>query len=306
MTTLREEAARYFEVRRSLGFKLARAEKLIGQFVSFMEENDEQVVTVELALSWATLPADRAERWWAYRLSVVRSFARHLHHLDPATEVPPSSLLPERSRRAVPYLYSDEEVRSLMAGATTFASPLRAATMSTLVGLLRATGLRVGEAIALDRADVDLERNVLLVRRGKFDKSRLVPLHETTTEALAGYAHARDRLCRRAPGPSFFLTTAGTRLDYSTVYQGFSRLLEETGIASKLGGTRRPRIHDLRHTFAVSTLIACYRDGVDTEARLAILSTYLGHVHPRTSYWYLSGSPELLQLALERADGGGR
>ncbi len=301
MTALREVAARYLEVRRALGYKLERTERLLNQFLDFMESEGADVVTVDLALGWATLPVDGAERWWAYRLGVVRGFARHLANFDPRTEVPPNDLLAERSHRAVPHLYSDDEVRALMAAARALRSPLRAATFSTLIGLLRATGLRVGEAMGLDRTDVDLDEGVVLVRRAKFDKTRLVPLHETTRHALFGYAAERDQLCRHELGPSFFITRSGTRLQYCIVYLEFSRLLQRAGIEAR-PPSGRPRLHDLRHTFAVSTLVACYQEGIDPESRLAILSTYLGHVHPRTTYWYLSGSPELLSLALTRLE----
>ena len=306
MTTLQEQAKSYFEIRRALGYKLAKAERLLAQFLEFMEVEGAEVVTTELALRWATLPAGAAEQWWAHRLGVVRAFARHLVNLDPRTEVPPKEILPEHSRRAVPYLYSDDEVHRLMAAAAALSAPLRAATFTTLIGLLRATGLRVGEAIGLDRSDVDLEDGVVVVRHAKFDKTRAVPLHEATRKGLADYAVTRDRLCRHKLGPSFFITRQGTRLEYSIVRLQFSRLLATAGIEAR-SPSCRPRIHDLRHSFAVSTLLASYRDDVnaeiDAEGRLAILATYLGHVHPKTSYWYLSGSPELFRLVVKRLEG---
>jgi len=301
MTALQEHARSYFEIRRALGYKLVKSERLLGQFLHFMEAEGEEVVTTELALRWATSPADAAEQWWAHRLGVVRVFARHLANMDPRTEVPPNDILPERSRRAIPYLYTDDEVLRLMAAAAALSSPLRAATFTTLIGLLRTTGLRVGEAIALDRDDVDLDEGVLLIKNAKFNKSRLLPLHETTTAALASYARQRDRLCRHELGPSFFITRSGTRLQYCIAYLEFSRLLDRAGITPR-SPSCRPRMHDLRHSFAVSTLIASYREGVDSEGQIAVLSTYLGHVHPRTTYWYMSGAPELFRLAKERLE----
>jgi integrase/recombinase XerD len=231
----------------------------------------------------------------------VRGFARHLHAIDPAHQVPSTELLPGRSHRATPYLYADADITALMAAARSLRSPLRAATFETLVGLLAVTGLRIGEALRLDRDDVDLADGILVIRLSKFGKSREVPLHATTVEALAAYAHRRDRLCPHPVVPAFFLSTAGTRLLYCNAHLTWLELVRRAGLRPR-SPHRRPRPHDLRHSFAVRTLLDWYRDGLDVRAHMPALSTYLGHVHPGHTYWYLSGAPELLNLVVARLD----
>jgi len=301
MSDLRAALDDYLAIRRALGFKLTRAGLLLADFVSHQEASGTDTITIDAALAWATLPPNGASEWWAQRLSVVRSFARHLHAIDPAHEVPPTDLLPGRSHRATPYLYSDADIAALMAAAREFRSPLRAATFETLVGLLAVSGLRIGEALRLDRDDVDLVHGVLAIRLSKFGKSREVPLHATTVEALAAYARERDRLCLRPVGPAFFVSTTGTRLLYCNAHLGWLDLVRRAGLQPR-SATCRPRPHDLRHSFAVTTLLGWYRDGVDVAARMPMLSTYLGHVHPANTYWYLSAAPELLNLVVVRLE----
>ncbi len=301
MSTLAAALEDYLVLRRSLGFKLDRAGRLLTQFVAYCQAADAQTVTVELALSWATLPQGGNPSWFAQRLSVVRGFARHLALVDERTEVPPADLLCDRSHRATPYLYSTEEVVRLMTAAATLPSPLRRATFSTLVGLLYVTGMRVGEAIRLDRDDVDLAQRVLIVRGSKFGKSRELPVHHSTAAALGAYAKRRDELCPQTSSTAFFVSLAGTRLLYCNVHLTFLGLVREAGLRPR-SATCRPRPHDLRHSFAVSTLIGWYRDGGEVEPRLPQLSTYLGHVHPANTYWYLSAAPDLLRLAAGRLE----
>ena len=301
MSALRSALADYLALRRSLGFALERTERLLAQFVAYLEAAGAEAVTVDVAVAWATLPDAADPSWYAHRLSVVRGFAKHLAFIDERTEVPPADLLPYRKRRATPYLYSPEDVSALMAAAALFPSPLRQATLSTLVGLLYVTGMRVGEAIRLDRDDVDLTNGILVVRDSKFGKSRELPVHATTAAALDGYANQRDRLCPQTPSPAFFISLAGTRLRYCNVHSAFGRLVRAAGLTPR-SATCRPRPHDLRHAFAVSTLIGWYEDGGDVQARLPHLSTYLGHVHPANTYWYLTAAPELLALAAARLE----
>ncbi len=287
------------------GFKLAGAGRLLAQFVAYCQAAGAQTVTVELALWWATLPEGGSPSWLAQRLSVVRGLARHLALVDERTEIPPADLLCGQSHRATPYLYSTEEVVRLMAAATTLPSPLRRATFSTLVGLLYVTGMRVGEAIRLDRDDVDLVQRVLVVRGSKFGKSREISVHHSTAAALGAYATRRDQLCPQTSSPAFFVSVTGTRLLYCNVHLAFLGLAREAGLRPR-SATCRPRPHDLRHSFAVSTLIGWYRDGSEVEPRLPQLSTYLGHVHPANTYWYLSAAPELLGLAAARLEAASR
>lgn len=291
----------YLTLRRSLGFRLDRAGRLLAQFVAHCEAAGAETVTIELARSWATLPEGASASWLAQRLSVVRGFASYLALVDERTEVPPADLLPDQRHRATPYLYSTEQVERLMAATEMLRSPLRRATLSTLVGLLSVTGMRVGEAIGLDREDVDVAQRVVVVRESKFGKSREIPVHDSTAAALRAYAKRRDELCPQVGAPAFFVSLAGTRLRYCNVHVAFLGLVREAGLTPR-SGTCRPRPHDLRHSFAVSTLIGWYREGADIEPRLAQLSTYLGHVHPANTYWYLSAAPELLCLAAARLE----
>ena len=300
MSPLRQALADYLAVRRALGYKLAYAEKLLGQFVSHLENAGAGTVTTAEAVAWAVLPG--GSPWWhAQRLSMVRGFAAHLHAADPAAEIPPPHLIPARTPRATPYLYSAAEVAALMAATFTLSSPLRAATYQTLIGLLAATGMRVGEAIRLDRTDFDSAVGVLTVRNSKFGKSRLVPLHPTTTTALAGYLRLRDQLHPGPSDPAVFISPAGTRLDYSNVHATWRLLVRRAGLRPRSPNCR-PRPHDLRHSFAVASLLDAYAAGQDGQARLALLATYLGHVNPAATYWYLSAAPELLALAGQRLD----
>lgn len=301
MSRLREAAEDYLAMRRALGYKLETQGQLLAGFVGSLERAGAATVTIELAVAWATQPVDADPVWWSKRLSVVRGFARYLQTIDPATEVPPAQLLPYRCRRATPYLYTPAEVAALMAAAGRLASPLKAATYQTLIGLLAVSGLRVGEAIRLDRDDVDGRHGLLRIIKSKFGKSRELPLHPSTVQALHAYARQRDRLYPQASSPSFFVSTAGTRLLAANVRGTFARLVRAAGLKPR-SPRCRPRLHDLRHSFAVASLLDWYRAGVDVQARLPLLSTYLGHVEPGSTYWYLSAAPELLALAARRLE----
>jgi integrase/recombinase XerD len=300
VSALRRALADYLAVRRALGYKLERDEKLLGQLVAYLEEVGQERLSVEAALAWALLPGASAG-WHGRRLAVARGFAAHLQTLDPEGEVPPPDLLPQRSGRATPYLYAEREILALMAAADALRSPLRAVTFRTRVGLLAATGLRVGEAIRLDRDDLDPKAGLITVRQSKFGKTREVPLHPSTLAALEGYLARRDELLPRPKAPALFLSTAGTRLLYSGVHLAFLDLVRRAGLEPR-SARCRPRPHDLRHTFAVATLLGWYRDGADVPALLPRLSTYLGPVNPSATYWYLEAAPELLGHAGERLE----
>jgi integrase/recombinase XerD len=295
--------ADYLATRRALGFKLERHGRLLPDLVGALARAGATTLTTELALGWATQPAGRPEEW-AQRLSVARGFARYLQTLDPGAEVPPADLLPRRRRRASPYLYAEAEVVALLAATATLRSPLGAATYRTLLGLLAVTGMRVGEALGLDCADVDRDQQRVVVRAGKFGATRALPLHPSTLAALDRYAQVRDARWPRPMSPAFFLSVAGTRLFYANVYRTFRHLARRAGLRPRSAACR-PRLHDLRHTFAVDTLVGWYRAGVDAAARMPRLSTYLGHAAPAWTYWYLSASPELLALAAARLDRAG-
>jgi integrase/recombinase XerD len=308
MSTLAQHVEDYLQLRRALGFKLIGEGVLLAEFVRCAEQAGQPTVTTEFALEWARRPAKASHNYLSRRLRAVRSFARYLHARDPACEVPPIELLPAKKYRPAPYLYRDEEIVALMTAASLLRPPMRAATFRTLIGLLACTGLRIGEALRLDRDDVDTTLGLLTVRDSKFGKSREVLLHTTTVTALAEYCEIRDRLCPQPKERTFFITTRGTRIAHPTIYLPFRALLEQAGITHPVPG-RHVRVHDLRHSFAVRTLLGWYRDGRDVQARMPLLSTYMGHVDPAATFWYLSAAPELLGLAadrLELAEGGRR
>lgn len=306
MTRLRRALVDYLAVRRALGYKLDKPARLLDQFLAYVEQHDDEHLRVDTMLAWAQLP-DGADRSWAsYRLSVVRTFAVHVHAIDPASEVPAPDLLPWRRCRATPYLYSDNELCRLLTSTERLRTPHRVATFRTLIGLLAVTGMRVGEALALDRDDIDTADHVLTIRLTKFGKSREVPVHPTTVEALQAYLGRRDRPRASGRTAAVLVSMAGTRLLYPNVQWTFLRLVRRAGLSPR-SAMCRPRLHDLRHRFAVRTLMEAYERGHNPEHRLALLSTYLGHVDPKATYWYLSAAPELLHLAsdrLERQRGG--
>ncbi len=310
MTDFHAALADYLVTRRAMGYKLTYQAQMLTQFVTYLDAVGAEHLTLGHAVAWAKQPSTAARVWWSVRLSTVRAFARYLSALDPATEVPPSGLLPAQSHRVVPYIYTQDDIAKLLAAAGRLPTAHRVDTYQTLIGLVAVTGMREGEAVRLDRDDVDLEQGLLTIRNSKFGKSRQIPVHPSTVAALAGYAERRDsrrprpdgRRNRHAPNSaSFFTSTTGTRLLRDNVSTVFSRLVLEAGLADS-DHHRRPRLHDLRHGFAVNTLIGWYRQGLDVEQRLPLLSTYLGHVAPKSTYWYLSAVPELLELIADRVD----
>lgn len=291
----------YLATRHAMGYKLDVHRLVLRRFVAHLEAIGAEHLTIDEALRWTTQPP-AAPVWAASKLGVIRVFARYLVAFDPATEVPPADLLPEPSHRIVLYIYSDEDLDKVLVAADHLSPEHRADTYRHVISLLAVTGMRVGEAVRLDCDDVDWERGLLTIVRSKFGKSRQVPLHPTTVEALAAYGRRRNARRPKPKSPSFFTSSTGTRLLRDNVTTVFPRLVREAGLAAG-DGHRPPRLHDLRHSFAVKCMISWYRDAVDVEARLPLLSTYLGHVAPSTTYWYLTGVPELLELVAERLDG---
>ena len=301
MSPLAEAVTEYLQLRRALGYKLEREGRELPRFVEFLEQHGATVITTELALAWAIQPRNATRRYWNKRLTIVRGFARYLKAADPRTEVPPDDLLPARKRRAVPYLYSEAEVGQLMQAARKIRPPLKAATIETIVGLLAVTGMRIGEVIGLDRDDVELSEGRLIVRRDKSGKSREIALHPSTVSALGAYARLRDELCPYPKDGSFLITPSGLRLHRGTVWHEFDRLRRHCGLDYDTLG-RAARIHDLRHTFVLRTLVNWYQEDTDVEAQLPLLATFLGHVEPSSTYWYFEAAPQLLALAEQRLE----
>jgi len=298
MSPLRSALADYLQVRRALGYKLRTEERHLDQFIGHLERAGQTTIIADVAVAWATMP-ETNRAWWSQRLTAIRGFASYLQSIDPSTEVPPP--LPGGSCRSTPYLYSDADIAALIKAVETLKSELAIATFQTLIRLLAVTGMRVGEAIAVDRDDLDLPAGLLVIRFGKFGKTRALPLHASTSTALGEYLDRRDHLQPGAGATSLFISTAGTRLIYQNVHVKFFRFVQLAGLRPR-SATCRPRIHDLRHSFAVRTILDWYREGADVQARLPLLSTYMGHVNPSDTYWYLSAAPELLALAGERLE----
>jgi integrase/recombinase XerD len=305
VSALEQALADYLQLRHSLGHQMTEAGWLLPGLVAYLDARGLPTVTIEAALAWAQQapksPAGRMTTIGPRRMTAARGFARYLSGIDAGTEVPPLGLMPRRGPWRRPFIYTSADIESLMAAARrTIVSPLRAATYQTLIGLLAASGLRIGEAIKLDRSDVDWAQGVLLIRESKFGKSRLVPLHPSSMQALGDYSRLRDQLQPRPAEPAFFVSLNRTRLLYAVVQLTFRQLVTGTGIGT--GSLSPPRLHDFRHAFAVRTLLSWYQAGEDVQAKIPSLSTYLGHREPASTYWYLSAAPELLALAAARQD----
>jgi integrase/recombinase XerD len=296
MSELSATIDEYLALRRALGFKMELAARLLAQFARYCEQVGATRVTVEVAVGWATAPAGGSPGWWAQRLGIVRGFAAWAQTHDPDIEVPPADLVPGRAGRVVPYLYSDADIVALMAATDHLPLPLQRHTYQTLIGLLSITGVRIGEAIRLGRDDVRADRAVLRVVNSKFEKSREIPLHPSSIQALRHYAEHRDQWFPAPPCDRFFLSTKGTPLRYSVVQPTFAGLTRRAGLQPR-SPRCKPRLHDIRHTMAIRALVDRYTTGGDVHAVLPLLATWMGHADPSSTYWYLSASPELLSLA---------
>lgn len=307
MSKLHDASKEYLQLRRNLGYKLRSVASALRSFVAFAERENASYITTDLALRWAQEPLHAQPATWASRLRTVRRFAIWLSASDPRTQVPPVGLLPHRYGRKRPYIYSDAEIKKLVQTACQLpsAAGLKGHTYSTIFGLLAVTGLRISEALALDREDVNLDEGILRIRRTKFGKSRLVAVHESTRQILADYARARDRVIRRPATAAFFLSEGGSRVTEWATRYNFANVSREIGLRSPNKVCRHghgPRLHDMRHRFAVCTLLNWYRAGIDVEREIPKLATYLGHVHVNETYWYIEAVPELLQLATRRLE----
>jgi len=306
MNALSKELDRYLSIRRSLGYTLSTDERILRRFTAFAEREHAEHVSSALFLRWKEAFGKANNQTWAHRLGTVRVFAQWLHSLDSSHEIPPRSLIPNRARRPHPHIYSEDDIRRIVRAAAELPSinGIRARTCSTLFGLIAVTGLRVSEALSLDAADVDLEAGAITVRKGKFGKARLVPVTDCTRTQLAGYAKERDRLLG-APSRAFFVSDSGKRLTDCAARYNFAAVCRTIGLRRaekyKRHG-RGPRIHDLRHTFAVRTLLNWYRHHAEPAREMIKLSTYLGHADPVNTYWYLEAIPELLELASQRVE----
>jgi integrase len=300
MSALSEALARYLSMRRGFGFKLICQGPPAERFRRVHGATEAEIITAKLVLDWATQSG--GPRYWLDRLSACRGFARHVSITEPRTEIPPTNILSPTRRRPA-YLYSEAQVRSLLEAMLTLppAEGLRRWTFYCVFGLLAVTGLRVSEALRLKRDDVDLDSGVLTIRDAKFGKSRVVPIHPTTIAVLKDYAKRRDAHRRRLACTYFFTGDQGARIYHQGIHLAFCTVSRRIGLRTP-DAAIGPRIHDLRHSYAVSTLLRWYRAGDDVEQRLPQLFTYLGHSHVRDTYWYLSACPELMELAASRLE----
>ena len=308
MIPLTKRVGQYLAQRERFGTGLsASAVQTLRRFACFAAEQGAETVTTELFLNWKEQFGSAGSQSWSYRLSHVRVFARWLQSVDPRTEVPPKGLFAAGRRRPRPYIYSDKEIAAIVTEAARLPSRsgLRGATYATLFGLIAVTGLRIGEAVGLDDRDVDLEAALLRVRTGKNDTARVVTVTPCTTERLSEYRTVREQILNVADTPAFFVGENGRRIKIHTAEYNFVRVSQEIGLrerreTGKAG--RGPRLHDMRHTVAVKTIIDWYRSGLDPDREMYKLSTWLGHKSPAGTYWYVEAVPELLQLATERAE----
>jgi integrase/recombinase XerD len=307
MSALSTELDRYLSIRRSLGYALNTDERILRKFVAFAEQQGAAYVGDALFLQWQESFGHANRQTWSRRLGIVRLFAQWLHCLDPNHEVPPQGLIPGRQLRNRPYIYSAIEISRIVSASAELPSinGIRGLTCATLFGLIAVTGLRISEALSLNSADVDLEAGLLTLWRGKHGKARLLPITSCTTARLAAYAKERDRLLGLSSEP-FFVSDGGGRVtDYGARYN-FAAVCQAIGLrpVEKFHRHGRgPRIHDLRHTFAVRTLVNWYRTGKDPAREMIKLTTYLGHMSPAHTYWYIEAVPELLELASRRMEG---
>lgn len=296
---LRAAAAAYLAGRRARGYQLADHGWLLASFLDGLDARGLTTITIAEAVAFARARPDTLPHWQAARLRVVRELAAYVHSLDPAAaQLIPAGLLPARVTRRVPYLYSDAQTTQLMTAAAALTPPVLAASMHTLIGLLAATGCRTGEVLTLAIEDLDIDQQMLTVT-GKHGRRRLIPLHPSTVAALTDYCRIRVQLTPAAPTGPLLVGANGGRLNPNTAYAAFSSLVAACRLPTR-PGCRRPRLYDFRHTFAVNSLIDAHRRRRDVEARIAALATYLGHLDPTYTYWYLTASPELMAVVSDR------
>lgn len=303
MSNLEDYLKGYLKLRHALGYKLRTHQSSLKNFVQFVSEKKATTITTQLALAWAMKPDDANPKWWAYKLGMVHHFAQYVQARDHTAEVPPLSLLPYSQQRATPYIYKENEILRLLAAAKALPDRkgIRGSTYSTLFGLIWVTGLRISEALSLNREDVNHTKQLLTIHNAKFGKSRLIPVHVSTSNALARYAHCRDQIFPVVQSPSFFLSTIGTRPTTAIAQLTFRQLCTKIGIRDMSHG-KRPRIHDMRHSFAVKSLIDIYKGGNDVGQAVYALSVYMGHIGLSSTYWYFTAVPELLELARDRLE----
>lgn len=302
MSTLREQLDEYLVMRRALGFRLNELEHQVGLFLTWLDtRGQDQTFTIDDALTWARLNPEAHPSWWATRLSLVRQFAAYLNANGVEVPVIPTGLLQAKKPRAVPYIYSQEDLDALLnACSKEFTDERMMRTAYVVIGLLAATGLRIGEVLNLQVDNIDCANEVLVIKPGKSDE-RLVPVHSSTILALTQYLAlpARNATHPDPHGP-VFVSSKGTAYCYESFFSLFKRVREAADLYPR--GRARPRIHDLRHSFATLQMTAAYAHDGDPERVLTLLATYLGHSDAAHTYWYLTATSELMSLAVKMLD----
>jgi integrase len=307
--TMQTHAENHLSERRRLGFGLRTSGYSILSFARYVDAlNSQEPITVEIMGDWARQDKGNTGKpsTWARRLKNLRSFCRYLQQFEPRTEVPDDTIFGRIGQRLAPHIYSEQEVIDLLAAAHnlgSFIPGLRGATYETLFGLIASSGLRVSEAVHLLDTDVDLKSGMLTIRQTKFAKSRHVPLHTSTIEALQRYRALRNSHIEVTNETPFFIGTRGRHLghglDLRQVHRVFIGLRDQLGWINR-GAHNGPRIHDLRHTFVVRRVLLWQAQGLDVDQQMLTLSTYVGHTNVTNTYWYLTGIPQLMALAAER------
>jgi integrase/recombinase XerD len=301
MKSLTTSLHEYINIRRLFGYKLEVSERNLKNFITYLKKKNYPYITAQVAMEWATLPQNVKRSYWSRRLSIIRLFAQYRMAEDPRTEVPPSYLLSQQPNRVTPYIYSDKEIYQLIEACLSLLSlGLRHHTYFIFFGLMAVTGCRISELISLNRDDLDVKNNWIIIRNSKCNKSRLLPLHKTTMQRLKKYSKVRDQFPVHDVN-AFFLSDRGTRITIWSTRDAFIRISKQIGLRG-LSDSHGPRIHDIRHTFAVKTILNWYHDGININKKIMLLSTYLGHKKPTDTYWYITGTPELLAQAINRLE----
>jgi integrase len=301
VSRLGERLSAYVALQRALGFQFEQQAVILHQFDRYLSGREGSPrLTQETVLGFATDDPASSMNRSARRYRVVRRFCEYLAAFDPDAPVLDMKAVPGSSARSVPYIISDEELARLLHQARHISRPYpqRGVTLHAMIGLAASTGLRISEIVRLDRSDVDLETGVLHVRRTKFRKDRYVPTHLTTLEVLRGYAATRDAAYPDCRDSAFFVTTWRKRFDRNTLQQQACQAARRAELRGPTG--KGLSMHHLRHRFAVKRLVAWYRAGIDVQAMLPVLATYMGHVHYTDTAYYLTATAELLGLAAER------
>lgn len=304
--SLSQELQRYLNIRRNLGYDLYTDERVLKRFVSFLESKNEKHITTNLFLEWKKIYGKASQYTWARKLGIIRMFASWLYSIDNHHEIPPQSLITHHHRRKPPFIYTDDQISSIIEAATLLPSGngFRSITYPAFFGLVAVTGLRISEAISLNNRDVDLQNGIITVTNGKNGNNRILPVTECTKNKLKEYVRKRDRLLGDTPDP-FFISDDGIRLTDCAVRYNFAVIGKMIGLRTEQPFHKHgigPRIHDLRHTFTVKVMINWYKEGKNIDQEILKLVTYLGHKKLSFTYWYIEAVPELMALASLRAE----